>query len=41
MGYALGAADYLTKPIDWNRLAGVLRKISLRAPALSGTGRRG
>ena len=26
MGFALGAADYLTKPIDWPRLAGVLKK---------------
>ena len=26
LGFALGAAEYLTKPIDWNRLAAVLRK---------------
>jgi CheY-like chemotaxis protein len=26
MGYALGAADYLTKPVDWRRLASVLQK---------------
>ena len=26
MGFALGAADYFTKPIDWQRLAGVLHK---------------
>jgi len=26
LGYTLGAADYLTKPIDWSRLAAVLRK---------------
>ena len=26
MGFALGAADYLTKPIDRERLAAVLRK---------------
>lgn len=25
-GYSLGAADYLTKPIDWNRLGAILRK---------------
>ena len=25
-GYALGAADYLTKPIDWQRLAVILRR---------------
>jgi CheY-like chemotaxis protein len=28
MGYALGASDYLTKPIDRNRLLAVLRKYS-------------
>jgi DNA-binding response OmpR family regulator len=26
MGFALGAADYFTKPIDWQRLHGVLQK---------------
>ena len=26
MGFALGAADYLTKPIDWDRLSAVLTK---------------
>jgi CheY-like chemotaxis protein len=26
MGFALGAADYFTKPIDWQRLISVLRK---------------
>jgi DNA-binding response OmpR family regulator len=26
MGFALGAADYFTKPIDWQRLSAVLRK---------------
>ena len=26
MGFALGAADYFTKPIDWQRLAGALKK---------------
>ncbi len=25
-GYALGAADYLTKPIDWHRLGAILRR---------------
>ena len=25
MGYALGAADYLTKPIDWDRLVAFCR----------------
>jgi PAS domain S-box-containing protein len=25
-GFALGAADYLTKPIDWQRLGSILRK---------------
>ena len=26
VGYALGAVDYLTKPIDWKRLTAVLQK---------------
>ncbi|MFQ5657206.1 MAG: response regulator, partial [Candidatus Methylomirabilales bacterium] len=26
MGYALGAAEYLTKPVNWKRLAGLLQK---------------
>ena len=26
LGFALGAADYFTKPIDWKRLSAVLRK---------------
>jgi CheY-like chemotaxis protein len=26
VGFALGAAEYLTKPIDWDRLGSVLRK---------------
>jgi len=32
MGYALGAADYLTKPIDWERLAAVLEKFECPRP---------
>src|SRR5215475_6332081 len=32
MGYALGAADYLTKPIDWDRLAGVLERYECARP---------
>ena len=32
MGYALGAADYLTKPIDWGRLAEILRKYECVRP---------
>lgn len=33
-GYALGAADYLTKPVDRQRLAGILRKYAAgRQPA--------
>ena len=35
MGFALGAADYFTKPIDWTRLSGVLKKY--RKPAASQT----
>ena len=36
-GFALGAADYLTKPIDWPRLNGLLRRYQgagLDAPVL-------
>jgi CheY-like chemotaxis protein len=32
MGYTLGATDYLTKPVDWNRLAGLLRKYDCALP---------
>src|SRR5262245_8503717 len=32
MGYALGAADYLTKPIDWDRLAALLQKYRCAHP---------
>jgi CheY-like chemotaxis protein len=32
MGYALGAADYLTKPINWERLPGTLRKYQRAQP---------
>ncbi len=32
MGYALGAADYLTKPIDWERLAAVLQRYECPRP---------
>ena len=32
MGYALGATDYLTKPIDWQRLASLLRKYRCSQP---------
>jgi signal transduction histidine kinase/CheY-like chemotaxis protein/ligand-binding sensor domain-containing protein len=35
MGFALGAADYFTKPIDWQRLGAVLQKY--RKPATSPT----
>jgi CheY-like chemotaxis protein len=27
MGFALGAVDYLTKPVDWTHLAGVVRRL--------------
>jgi signal transduction histidine kinase/DNA-binding response OmpR family regulator len=32
MGYTLGATDYLTKPIDWNRLVTLLRKYDCAFP---------
>ena len=32
MGYALGAADYLTKPIDWERLTGLLLRYECARP---------
>ncbi|MEO8609650.1 MAG: response regulator [Chloroflexota bacterium] len=32
MGYALGASDYLTKPIDRDKLVGVLRKYECKQP---------
>ncbi|MGH7809375.1 MAG: response regulator, partial [Candidatus Binatia bacterium] len=32
MGYALGAAEYLTKPIDWERLAEALQKYECIRP---------
>jgi signal transduction histidine kinase/DNA-binding response OmpR family regulator len=32
MGYALGVADYLTKPIDWERLAAILQKYRCAHP---------
>jgi signal transduction histidine kinase/CheY-like chemotaxis protein len=30
LGYALGAAEYLTKPVDWDRLGSVLGRIQAR-----------
>ena len=35
MGYTLGAADYLTKPVDWQRLASILQKYRCRHPPCS------
>jgi CheY-like chemotaxis protein len=32
MGYALGAADYLIKPVDWQRLASILQKYGCGHP---------
>jgi CheY-like chemotaxis protein len=32
MGYALGAAEYLTKPVDWDRLTTLLRKYECARP---------
>ena len=41
-GYALGATDYMVKPVDRERLAGVLRSIcgAWRAPRAAGGRRR-
>jgi signal transduction histidine kinase/DNA-binding response OmpR family regulator/HAMP domain-containing protein len=32
MGYALGAADYLTKPIEWDRLVAILQRYDCARP---------
>jgi signal transduction histidine kinase/DNA-binding response OmpR family regulator len=32
MGYTLGSSDYLTKPVDWDRLTAVLRKYHCAYP---------
>ncbi len=32
MGYALGAVDYVTKPVEWERLAAVLQKYRCEDP---------
>jgi two-component system, NtrC family, sensor kinase len=32
LGYALGAADYLTKPVEWDRLAVILQKYRCAHP---------
>jgi signal transduction histidine kinase/DNA-binding response OmpR family regulator len=29
LGYALGATEYLTKPVDWNRLSGILAGLQI------------
>jgi CheY-like chemotaxis protein len=31
MGFALGASDYLTKPVDWNRLGTLIKRIGSAA----------
>jgi CheY-like chemotaxis protein len=36
MGYGLGVADYLTKPIDWERLAAILQKYHCAQPPCLG-----
>jgi CheY-like chemotaxis protein len=33
LGFSLGAAEYLTKPIDWRRLSTALAKYRQAAPA--------
>ena len=38
LGYALGASDYLTKPVDRDQLAAVLRRVPVPAAALPGAG---
>jgi signal transduction histidine kinase/DNA-binding response OmpR family regulator len=35
LGYALGAVEYLTKPIDWERLGAILRKYRCPHPPCS------
>ena len=40
-GFALGASDYLTKPLDRGRLAALLRQVPGPRPVLLGPGRRG
>jgi DNA-binding response OmpR family regulator len=41
LGYALGASEYLTKPVDWNRLGTVLRRYARRTGVVgAGGGRR-
>ena len=40
LGYALGAADYLTKPIDRERLVAVLAQLPARPPGAGGRRRR-
>jgi CheY-like chemotaxis protein len=37
LGFALGAADYLTKPVQWSRLKGVLDRYRLAQPTQPGT----
>ena len=29
MGFALGASDYITKPVDWTKLSGILEKYKI------------
>jgi CheY-like chemotaxis protein len=33
LGYALGAAEYLTKPVDWERLGAILGRMRVGGPA--------
>ncbi|MAH97925.1 MAG: hybrid sensor histidine kinase/response regulator [Euryarchaeota archaeon] len=35
IGYSLGATDYLTKPVDWGRLSGILKKHEIETDSQS------
>jgi len=35
LGYSLGATDYLTKPVNWNELSGILKKHQIESDSQS------